>query len=69
MNDIEKRTDFLLPKRSFWTGFSSIFNIFGAPNKFNSSRSGKEADKKAIWNDWEMIGQDFKKAFSEITYE
>lgn len=69
MNDTEKRTDFLFPKRSFWTGFSSIFSISGTPKKFNSSRNGKIADSKAIRSDWEMVGQDFKKAISDFSYE
>jgi hypothetical protein len=60
MNDIDKRTDFLLPKRDFWTGASSVFNIFGEENKFNTSKSGEEADLKALKSDWEMIGEDFK---------
>ncbi|MEQ1733108.1 MAG: hypothetical protein ABL940_05510 [Bacteroidia bacterium] len=62
MNEIKKRTDFLFPKRNFWSGFSSVLNIYGNPNKFNSSKTGEEADCKAIKSDWEMIGEDFKYA-------
>jgi len=51
MIDTDKRTDFLFPKRSFWTGFSSVLSIFGEPNKFNTSKSGEEADYKALKSD------------------
>ena len=65
MNDTEKRTDFLFPKRSFWTGFSSILNVFGNQNKFNTSKSGQEADCKALKSDWEMIGKDIQNAIDK----
>lgn len=67
MFETRKRTDFLFPKRSFWTGFSSILDIFSQDKKFNASKSGREADIKAIRNDWEMIGQDFNDVLSKMT--
>jgi hypothetical protein len=54
------RTDSLFPKRSFWSGLSSVFSVFGNPNKFNTSKSGSEADYKALKSDWEMIGKDIQ---------
>jgi hypothetical protein len=66
MNDTINRTDFLFPKRNFWTVFSSVLNIFGDQNKFNVSSSGEEADLKALSYDWEMIGQDVKNALNDI---
>ena len=68
MNDTEKRTDFLLKERGFWTGFSSILSLFGNPNMFNTSKSGEEADKKALKSDWEMVGQDFKESMRHLNY-
>ena len=68
MNDTEKRTDFLLKERGFWTGFSSILSLFGNPNMFNTSKSGAEADKKALMSDWEMVGEDIKNSMKELTY-
>lgn len=65
MVDTEKRTDFLFPKRNFLTGFSSILSLFGEQNKFNTSKSGQEADIKAIKSDWEMIGEDIKSSMSK----
>jgi hypothetical protein len=59
------RTDHLFTKRNFWTGLSSILNVFGGDKKFNTSRSSQEADIKALRSDWEMIGQDFKESMSK----
>lgn len=67
MNDTETRTDFLFPKRNFWSGFSSILNIGGDPDKFNFSKSAQEADSKAIESDWAMIGEDIKTSLSKLT--
>lgn len=64
MNNTENRTDFLFPKRNFWTGFASVLNIFGDPHMFNTSKSGEEADYKAIQSDWEMVGNDFNDVLS-----
>lgn len=58
------RTDFLLPKRNFWSGFSSVLNIFGNSDKFNTSSSAEEADIRALSSDWQMIGDDFRKVLS-----
>ena len=60
------RTDFLFPKRNFFTGVSSIFSISGETADFNTSKSGEEADFKALKSDWEMIGQDFKMAIKKL---
>jgi len=41
-------------------GFGSIFNISGSYFEFNYSNSGNESDKKAIENDWGVIGDDIR---------
>lgn len=61
----EKRTSFLLKKRSFLSGLGSVIDVFGEVNMFNSSKSAEEADQKAIRNDWDMVGSDFKKIMDE----
>lgn len=58
------RTDSLFPKRNFWSGFSSVFSVFGNQNKFNTSKSGQEADYKALKSDWGMIGKDIQNAMN-----
>ncbi len=54
----------LFPKRNFWTGFSSILCLSGDPHKFNYSKDGAEADRKALRSDWEQIGKDIYNAIS-----
>ncbi len=65
MIESDKRTDYLFPKRSFWSGVSSILSIFGDSNKFNISKSGEESDYEALKSDWEMIGQDIRRVMSD----
>lgn len=66
MKNLEKRTDFLFPKRNFWTGFSSILNVFGEPNKFKTAKTGADLDSWALRSDWEMVGQDIRKAMFDL---
>lgn len=70
MKDMKKikrlKTDFLFPTPSFLIGMGSVFNIAGNYYKFNYSNSNKEADSKAIFSDWKIVGQDLKKAEKEI---
>jgi hypothetical protein len=59
MNEAKNKTDFLLPKISFWKGFGSVLSLEGNQPKFNTSKSDAEADYKAIKSDWDMVGEDF----------
>ncbi len=52
------KTDFLFSTSSFIAGIGSIFNISGNYFDFNYSQSGHEADAKAIFSDWGMVGND-----------
>jgi hypothetical protein len=69
MIEPKKRTDFLFVKRGFWSGFSSVLDIFAEGKKFNSSKDGNEADSKALQNDWEMVGQDIRKSLKELSFD
>lgn len=62
-------TDYLFPKSDFITGVGSVFNIPGNFYEFNSSKSGKEADIKALNNDWSMVGNDLYSAKEEFDKE
>jgi hypothetical protein len=64
-NHKEYDTDFLLPVANFLTGMGSIFNFAGNYYSFNTSKTGSEADRKAISSDWRMVGKDFKNVLSE----
>lgn len=49
-------TGFLFSTPSFLSGAGTVMNISGNYYDFNSSETGSEADKKAIENDFRMIG-------------
>ena len=66
MTKTDKRTSYLLKRRTFWTGFSSVLNMFGEKDILNTSKSATEADRKAIQSDWEMIGKDIKDVMSKL---
>jgi hypothetical protein len=68
MQDSRKRSDFLIPPKNFWTGFSSVFNLFAVGKKFNASKSPAEADLKALKSDWEMVGEDFITSLRKLNY-
>lgn len=60
--NIKYRTDYLLPKNNFWVGMGSILNLAGSYFDYNYSKTGKEADFKAIMSDWENVGDDIRKS-------
>lgn len=59
----------LFHRTSFLDGIGSIINIFGNYFDFNFSNTGEEADKKAIENDWEVVGDDIRKAVQKMNDE
>lgn len=56
------RTDYLLPKSNFLTGFGTVINIFGNYFSYNYSESDEAADAKAIYSDWSVVGKDIEKS-------
>lgn len=56
------KTNRLFHRTSVLDGISSIINIPGNYFEFNYSKSGEEADKKALENDWGVVGDDIRKA-------
>lgn len=62
-----KKSDFLVAENSFFIGMSRILDLGSTINKksYNFSDSEEEADKVALLNDWEMIGQDMRNVMNE----
>lgn len=60
------RTDFLLPKNNFLVGIGNTLNIYGFYFEYNYSKTGQKADDKAIFSDWNNIGEDIKTAEKEF---
>lgn len=66
---IKYRTNFLLPKNDFLVGLGNVLNISGSYFDYNYSKSEKEADYKAIFSDWENIGEDIRKSKEQFKKE
>ncbi|HEY6248225.1 MAG TPA: hypothetical protein VIX17_30125 [Pyrinomonadaceae bacterium] len=62
MEKIAEDTGFLFAEPSFLTGFASVIDIGGSMLTYNVSRTGAEADQRAIASDWAVIGSDILNA-------
>lgn len=58
-------TSYLFSKASFLTGIGRIFDFSGSYERYNVSRTEKEADEKAMYLDWVAVGEDIRAALGE----
>jgi hypothetical protein len=56
------RTNFLFPIPGFSSGVGSILDLSGHPGRYYFSRTGREADTRALYSDYRMIGQGIERA-------
>lgn len=56
------KTDFLVPKSSFISGYGSVISIGGWNHQYNKSNN---PDRKALENDWGVVGDDLKRAIAQ----
>ena len=56
------RTDYLFPMPSALSGLARILDIGCTYTSYNRSESPEEADWKAIYSDWAIVGQDLTRA-------
>ena len=61
----ETITDFLTSRSGFVDGVATIADLSGSFYKYNASKSPEIADQKAIRKDWEVVGQDLRKAYAK----
>ena len=67
MNDTYKKcSDFLFSTSNFLTGVGTVLNLGGNYYEYNYSESSSDADKKAIENDFEMVGFDIRDAMNNF---
>ncbi len=62
-------TTFFFAKPSFLEGIARIFDFSGSLDRYNVSRSTREADRRALESDWRAIGEDMRRAMAEIDKE
>lgn len=60
------RTDFLYSSPSFLSGAASVLDIGATFTRFNTSATGEEADARAMWSDWAVVGQDLIEAAKNV---
>ena len=68
---MNKQTTFLVAKNIFMSGMARVVDIGSQRNEkiYNMSESGDEADKRAILNDWTMVGRDILGAYGKFKQE
>jgi len=54
------RTSIVFPRTGFKIGAGSVFNLAGKYFDCIYSSSNEIADKKAIYNDWAIVGQELR---------
>ena len=59
--------------RAFWTGFASVFDLFGVQSQRrydalmkDLGRDPHKTDAEAIRSDWEAVGGDLRKALDRV---
>src|ERR1700722_5797775 len=59
MGDEERdvRADFLSARPSFWSGIGRVFDLWGKFDDYNVSPTTEEADMRALYSDWRIVGQ------------
>jgi hypothetical protein len=60
------QSDFLTSDPSFVSGAARLLDWWGTYDSYNVSRNGQEADAKAMFSDWRMVGQDLADAMVEF---
>jgi hypothetical protein len=60
------KSDFLLAAPSFASGAGRLLDWYGLYDLYNVSRNGQEADAKAMFSDWRMVGEDLNDAMMEF---
>ncbi len=55
-------TDFLYASPSFWGGAAQIIDFGDTLTVYNRSASPNEADARALWSDWMLVGMDIRAA-------
>ena len=60
-------TAFLFATPSLWSGMARMLDIYGQFDGYNTSETEEEADAKALYSDFRMIGQDLKNAMESLS--
>ena len=60
------QSDFLVASPSFISGVGRLLDWYGVYDFYNVSPTPREADAKAMFADWRIVGQDIRDAMLEF---
>jgi len=60
------QSDFLVAEPTFAGGIGRLLDWYALYDSYNISRDGCEADTKAMFADWRIVGQDLNDAMLEF---
>jgi len=60
------KSDFLVATPSLISGAGRLLDWYGLYDAYNLSRNTQEADAKATFSDWRIVGQDLDDAMVEF---
>lgn len=60
------KSDFLFAMPDFLGGVSRVLDLGSTMNIYNDSDSPEEADYKAMSSDWQVTGDDIRRALDEF---
>lgn len=63
------RTDFLFAMPSWLSGAARVLDLAGQFDEYNESASVAEADKKALFADWRIVGESLVSAMNAFRLE
>ena len=61
--------NYLFAEPSFAEGAARLFDFGGTLQGYNASETEKEADTKALMNDWLAVGADFRSSIGQYEQE
>ena len=62
-------TDFLFAKPSFISGMGMAIDLGATMGRYNFSETPEEADARAIYNDFSVVGEEMRKAIGVLAAE
>lgn len=69
MSDYNDDTGFLYADPSFLSGLAAVLDLSGSLVMYNTSRTGREADQRALASDWAVVGKDIGAAIETFEEE
>ena len=63
------QTDSLFARPSPFSGVARVLDLFGTFNSYDQSSNPDEADSRALYSDWRIIGEDIMDAAEEFDWK